>query len=69
MQSQLGSWLESIIISNISINVHILGSRGDKIILKRYKPDGKLDMVGKEKEPIAIIMFINILVDAYSKKF
>ena len=53
----------------ISINVHSLGSRIDKIILKRYKPDGKLGRVGKEKEPIAIYMCINILVDAHSKKF
>ena len=60
----------------ISINVQILGSRIDKIILKRYMPDGKLGRVVKEKEREEkhcqlpyLYMFINILVDAYSKKF
>ena len=54
MQSQLGSWLERSGRERgrtiISINVHILGSRIDKIILKRYMPDDRLGRVGKEKE-------------------
>ena len=46
----LARHLFTLLFLHISIDVHSLGSRVDKIKLKRNMPVGKLCRVGKEKE-------------------